>query len=227
MNNMYKNEYIPPTLTVDAILFQIIDKKLNVLLIQRTGEPFKDQWALPGIYNAVGETTHHALSRALLRKAGVDLSQIHRVEQLYTFDTVARDPRGHAVSVSYMCLGYDIMPKTDAGVQHPTWFPVDDLPELAFDHVSIIRYARRRLASKMTYTNIVAALLPNEFTLSELQVVHEAIFDHSLDKRNFRKKFLSLDFIKETGAIRQNGAHRPAKLYRFNTRKLQEIVSNY
>ena len=222
---MYQGEYIPPTLTVDVVLFQIIANKLSVLLVRRAAEPFKDHWALPGVYNARGETTLDAMHQALSRKAGVDSRKISQVEQLYTFDTVARDPRGHAVSVSYMCLANDLtVANTD---EQPTWFALDDLPELAFDHADIIRYAHERLKSKVTYTNIIFALLPREFTFRELQSAYEAILGRSLDKRNFHKKFLSFDFIRETGDMHQNGAHRPAKLYEFASRELQEIIQNY
>jgi 8-oxo-dGTP diphosphatase len=227
MNTMYTGTYTPPTLTVDAVVFQVIDGQLMVLLIQRATEPFRGQWALPGVYNAVSETTHDALERALEQKAGIAQDQIALTEQLYTFDTVARDPRGHAVSVSYLCLGQGVVERADGRTQHPTWFAVDKLPALAFDHAEIIRYARRRLTSKMTYTNIIAALMPPTFTLSELQTAHEAVLGRPLDKRNFRKKFLGLGFIEETGAMSSGGAHRPAKLYRFQSRTLQEIGGLY
>src|ERR671930_62620 len=94
--------YTPPTVTVDGVIFQLIDGELSLLLIKRAREPFKGSWALPGGYNNAGETTQEALDRVLAYKAGVRLSQLDLVEQLYTFDTVARDPRGHAVSITYL-----------------------------------------------------------------------------------------------------------------------------
>ncbi len=97
-------EYIPPTLTVDAVIFQLIDNKLSVLLVRRAREPFKNSCALPGGYNPQGETTSEVLHRILLTKTSVDTDRLKHIEQLYTFDTVARDPRGHAVSVTYMGL---------------------------------------------------------------------------------------------------------------------------
>jgi 8-oxo-dGTP diphosphatase len=224
---MYQGEYVPPTLTTDAVVFQLIDNRLSVLLIQRAAEPFRDSWALPGGYVAVGETTQSALDRILLAKAGIRPQQIHMVDQLYAFDTVARDPRGHAVSVSYLCLGNDIQPDQRSGIQNPIFFAINNLPRLAFDHDNIIHYAHKRLASKITYTNIISALLPNEFTLSQLQAAHEAILMRPLDKRNFRKKFLSLNLIHETGQLHRDGAHRPAKLYTFNTRRLQVLETQF
>ena len=101
---MYPDNYKPPILTVDSVIFQLLDGELSVLLIRRSNDPFKGAWALPGGYCAAGETTHGAMDRILETKAGINTKDLGLVEQLYTFDTVARDPRGHAVSVTYMGL---------------------------------------------------------------------------------------------------------------------------
>lgn len=219
--------YTPPILTVDSVIFQLTDDTLNVLLIRRAREPFKNEWALPGGYNPAGETTHQALSRILNAKAGVRTSSLIYIEQLYTFDTVARDPRGHAVSVTYMGLGRNIEPKNSKTSQHPQFFPVTNLPKLAYDHKEIIDYAHQRLQSKITYTNAVYALLEEKFTLSELQKAYEAILCRPLDKRNFRKKFLSLDLIQKTNQTHQHGAHRPARLYKFNQQSLETLSRSF
>lgn len=223
----YTSEYTPPILTVDSVIFQLIDNTLFVLLIQRQNEPFKDAYALPGGYNAAGETTNEAMTRTLATKAGVKLKDLKLVEQLYTFDTVARDPRGHAVSVAYLGLGKDIVPHTDTTTEVPAFFPVNDMPELAFDHAAIITYAHERLKSKLTYTNAVFALLDPNFTLSQLQAAYEAVLDRPIDKRNFRKKFLSLGLIKETDKFLQEGAHRPARLYTFNQQSLESLSRSF
>jgi len=224
---MYKGEYIAPTLTVDSIIFQLIDGQLSVLLIQRTQDPFNGSWALPGGYNAAGETTTEAMTRILERKTGLVASDLKLVEQLYTFDTIARDPRGHAVSVTYMGLGLDLNLEPSSTAQNPQFFPVSDLPSLAYDHADIIKYAHKRLQSKLTYTNAVYALLPPLFTLSHLQASYEAILGRLLDKRNFRKKFLSLDLIEPTDRQLQEGAHRPARLYQFKQQSLQALERNF
>lgn len=215
--------YHPPTLTVDCVIFQLIDSKLHVLLIKRAAEPFKGEWSLPGGYNAAGSTTLEALQRVLTLKVGLHLDDFPLVEQLYTFDTVARDPRGHAVSVSYMCLGNNLSPTHKQSEHLPTFMPIDNLPELAFDHSDVVRYARDRLRSKITYTTAIFALLPETFTLTQLQTAYEAIHGSVLDKRNFRKKFLAHDVLKPTKAYFQDGAHRPALLYRFRYRTLQPL----
>jgi len=224
---MYNKPYTPPTLTVDAVIFQLVEKDLCVLLIQRSKEPFAGEWALPGGYNPEGETTEDALARIVQQKTGLAVSSLKLVEQLYTFDTVARDPRGHAVSVTYMGLGKDVEPSHTSSVQNSQFFPVNDLPKLAYDHKKIIAYAHDRLMSKITYTNAVFALLPETFTLTQLQLAYEAILCRELDKRNFRKKFLSLNLIKDTGTYFRDGAHRPAKLYTFNSQSLEMLSRSF
>jgi len=212
----YKQAYKPPTLTVDAVLFQLVDDQLMVLLTRRAEEPFKGEWALPGGYSPEGQTTIQALASIVKRKVGLDITaDLRYIEQLYTFDTIARDPRGHAVSVTYMGCGYAIT--TVGGSQFAEWHPVDQLPTLAYDHADIIAYARERLSAKLAYTNAAMGLLDKKFTLSQLQTVYEAVLGRELDKRNFRKKFLNLELIRETSEVWKGGAHRPAKLYAFNS----------
>ncbi len=216
----YSTPYTPPTLTVDAVIFQLLGDELVVLLTQRSDDPFRGEWALPGGYNATGSTTIEALASVVKRKAGIDLdNDLAYIEQLYTFDTIARDPRGHAVSVTYLGCGRNVVPKSAEQVS--AFYPVDKLPSLAYDHAEIIRYARDRLAAKLTYTNAVSGLLDKKFTLSGLQSAYEAVMGRVLDKRNFRKKFLSLGLIHETPDMWREGAHRPAKLYAFNNESLE------
>lgn len=222
----YSTPYTPPTLTVDAVLFELHDGQLNVLLTKRAHEPFKGAWALPGGYCAAGQTTLEALASVVKRKVGIDIdTQLSYVEQLYTFDTVARDPRGHAVSVTYMGCGRGI--EVSSAEQYSEWFAIDDLPHLAYDHADIIKYARERLSWKLTYTNAAMGLLESKFTLSQLQTAYEAVFGRELDKRNFRKKFLTLGLIHETPDMWREGAHRPAKLYAFNNTSLEVLPRSF
>lgn len=222
----YTGPYIPPTLTVDAVIFRIEGGMLEVLLLERPNEPFEGWWALPGGYNAEGETTTHALRRIVKHKAGVDINKdLSHVEQLYTFDTVDRDPRGHAVSVTYTGWGREVKIR-DAGSK-TAFLQVNTLPELAYDHANIIKYARERLIAKMTYTNAVSAFLAPKFTLTQLQSAYQIIFDREFDKRNFRKKFLSLELIHDTGETWRDGAHRPAKLYEFNSKTLESLSRSF
>lgn len=220
-------DYRGPTVTVDSVTFRINHEQLEVLLIRRSREPFKNSLALPGSYNAAGETTFQALERTLRHKAGLDLAAARYTEQLYTFDTIARDPRGHAISVTYMSLGRSNELVLSHTVEEPQFYAVANLPELAYDHDEIIDYAHTRLRHKITYTNAVFALLANEFTFSQLQIAYEAILGKSLDKRNFRKKIMSLDLIRETGNMHRDGAHRPAKLYTFHANELQTLHASF
>lgn len=224
---MYPDGYIPPILTADTVIFQLVDSELQVLLIQRTQEPFKGAWALPGGYNAIGETTRQAASRVLKIKAGLDLAALKYVEQLYTFDTVARDPRGHAVSVTYLGLGQELSPRLSASTQNPNFFSINKLPRLAYDHTKIINYAHQRLRDKLSYTSVVFALLSEKFSLSQLQNAYEAVLGHKLDKRNFRKKYLEFGLIQPTNEYRRDGAHRPARLYRFKDQTLQNLGRSF
>lgn len=126
-----------------------------------------------------------------------------------------------------MGCGKDIVPKELNSTQSPGFFPVNDLPGLAYDHADIVTYAHQRLAAKITYTNAVFSLLDTYFTLSQLQSAYEAIFGHKLDKRNFRKKFLSLDLIRETNEYYREGAHRPARLFTFKSQELEILQRSF
>lgn len=222
----FSTAYEAPTLTVDAVIFRLTNDHLEVLLTKRAQEPFKDDWALPGGYCAKGQTTIEALGEIVKRKVGIDLdAQLAYVEQLYTFDTVARDPRGHAVSVTYMGCGRAIEPIP--AEQTVAWHSINQLPGLAYDHGKIIAYARERLGAKLTYTNAAMGLLDKKFTLSQLQTVYEAVLGREIDKRNFRKKFLSLGLIHETPDTWRDGAHRPARLYAFNSTSLEVLSRSF
>lgn len=223
----YSGPYVAPTLVVDAVLFQVVDDELHVLLVKRSQDPYKDHWALPGGYCPKGETTLDALRRITATKAGVNIDKdTSFVEQLYTFDTVARDPRGHAVSVVYLACGLSIACNSSA-TEETGFFPINSLPKLAYDHANIIEYAHNRLKGKITYTNAVYSMMPKLFTLTHLQTTYEAILGTELDKRNFRKKFLQLDLISGTGQKQADGAHRPAQLFKFNQQKLQTLTRNF
>jgi hypothetical protein len=197
-----------------VVIFTVSAGGLQVLLIRRSAEPFKDSWSLPGGLLNAGESLQDAAVRKLDDETG--LTDVF-LEQLYTFS----DLDGHgAVAVAYFAL-------VDASATHlarrrewlPAWFPIDDLPPLAFRNDEVIDYALRRLRAKLDYSNVAYSLLPAEFTLSQLQRTHEAILSRPLDKRNFRKRILSLDIIEATGRVASEGRHRPAQLYRFRERK--------
>jgi 8-oxo-dGTP diphosphatase len=199
--------------TVDIVLFTIRDRKLYLLLIKRLAKPFENRYALPGGFVHEDESVDAAAIRELREETGVD--QVY-LEQLYTFGDPKRDPRGRVITVAYYALvphNQSLQAGTDAA--DAAWFPVTDLPPLAFDHRKIVEYAHQRIRNKLDYTNVGFELLPDKFTLTELQLVHEAILGENLDKRNFRRKIIQKGIVKPTKEWRQTG-RKPAQLYRFN-----------
>jgi len=216
-----------PSVTVDIILFTITEETLKVLLVKRRIEPFRNMWALPGGFVGMNETLDQAAKRELQEETGV---KEHYLEQLYTFGEPERDPRGRVITISYFALinSKNLKLKADTDVIEAEWFSIDNLPELAFDHKEILNYALERLRYKLEYTTVAFQLLPKKFTLTELQKAYEIIFNKSLDKRNFRKKILSLGLIEETKET-SKGAHRPAKLYSFTKqhKQLENFIKSY
>jgi len=205
-------------IAVDNCIFTIKDTALHILLIQMRKKPFTDMWALPGGLIKTTESLDAAARRILKEETSV--SDIY-LEQLYTFSQIKRDPFGRVISIAYFALipepSVDL--KTMSKYKDVRWWKSSDLPKLAYDHSEIAKYARERLVGKIGYTNIVWSLMPRKFTLTELQETYEAILEKNLDKRNFRKKVLSLDLIKAMGEKTMRGAHRPAMLYRFRSRE--------
>lgn len=178
------------------------------LALRRPRPPFAGDWALPGTLVREDEDLHEAVGRILAEGPG--LPRPRHLEQLATFGAPDRDPRGRVFSASYLAL----VPRPVPVRETAAWWPVADPPPLAFDHAMILGGAMERLRAKLSYSNVAYGLLPDTFTLSELQAVYEAVLGRGLDKRNFRKKVLSLDVLTETEGQRR-GPHRPAQLYRF------------
>ena len=219
----YSYEYPHQAVTTDIVIFTVRNHALQVLLIERGEDPFKGSWALPGGFVRMEESLEACAKRELAEEAG--LTGVY-LEQLATFSEVNRDPRERVISVAYFtltpCEHLHLSAGTDA--VDARWFPILDLPELAFDHTKIIETAKQRLASKMEYSSIGLQFMSEEFTLSQLQVVYEQATGKILDKRNFRKWILSLDLIAETGKKYAAGAHRPAMLYRVKDRSDVSII---
>jgi len=198
--------------TVDIVLFTIRDRRLHVLLIRRLAKPFVNRYALPGGFVHEDESLETAAVRELREETGV--SKVY-LEQLYTFGDVKRDPRGRVVTVAYYALAsnqHTLQSGTDAA--DAAWFPVAELPPLAFDHRAIVEYAHTRLRNKLDYTTVGFELLPEKFTLSELQGVYQAILGTDLDKRNFRRKIAQQGIVKPLKEWQATG-RKPAQLYRF------------
>ncbi|KAB7619534.1 NUDIX hydrolase [Alkalilimnicola sp. S0819] len=208
--------------STDVVIFTIREGALSVLLVRRAREPYQGAWSLPGGRLAEGECLDGCAQRMLREQTGI--RDIY-LEQLYTFGQPGRDPRGRIVSVAYFAL----FPYGEAGCalaadERRCWRRVDGLAGLAFDHGEMVALARRRLASKLEYSTIALQLMPERFTLSELQGVYESILGETLDKRNFRKRLRALDCLEDTGALFRAGKHRPAKLYRASRPDRVQII---
>jgi 8-oxo-dGTP diphosphatase len=207
--------------TVDIVIFTVHDRELRVLLVERRYEPFRGRWAIPGGFVLSEESLEQAALRELREETGV---QDVYLEQLYSFGDPGRDPRGRVVTVAYFALisaARLLQAGTDAS--DARWCPMGKLPALAFDHDAILSYALVRLRNKLEYTTVGFQLLPEKFTLAQLQQVYEAILGKRLDKRNFRKKMALLGILRPTKEILRQGAARPARLYEFSARRFEKL----
>ena len=203
--------------TTDVVIFTIKDDQLKVLLVKRAHEPFKGKWALPGGYIRISETLDDAALRILKEKTNV---QNIYLEQLYTFGDPLRHPNSRVITCAYFALirSDDIVLSFEENTEitEVKWHPVHNLPALAFDHKEIIEYSLKRTRERLEFCPIAFQLLPQKFTLTELQKAYEMILMKKLDKRNFRKKFLSLAILKELDEYTKSGSKRPARLYSFD-----------
>jgi len=218
----YTYEFQRPALTVDCVVFGLDEEDLKIILIQRDREPFEGRWAIPGGFVHIDESLEEAAIRELKEETGV---QNVFLEQLYTFGDIDRDPRERVVSVAYYALvnlmDHDIRATTDA--RNAAWFSVDDIPSLPFDHDRIVEVALMRLKGKVTYEPIGFELLPEKFTLTQLQRMYEKILERDIDKRNFRKKILGMGLLKELDEVQIDVAHRAARLYMFDKKKYFQL----
>lgn len=231
MNNIHQDtaqnydasRYQRPSVTVDVVIFSILDDMLKVLLIKRDSWPFEGVWAIPGGFVQMDESLEQAAYRKLADETGVTNLEVY-LEQLYTFGEPNRDPRTRVITVAYFALvGAD---KIDLQVANEaddiSWFSVYNLPPLAFDHAAILDYALTRLRYKLEYSAVGFQLLPETFTLRELQDAYEIVLGTKLDKGNFRSKLRKTNVVEMVDGFRDTGG-RPARLYRFREDAVAEV----
>ncbi len=205
------HDFPKPSVTADIVIFTIQNNELKVLLIKRKLNPFKDKWAIPGGFVRINESLEDAAKRELEEETGV--KDVY-LEQLYSFGDPERDPRGRVITIAYMALinSEQIKLRAATDASDAQWFSVKKIPVLAFDHKKILEYSLKRLKWKFEYTAVAFSLLPKKFAISEIQKIYEIVFNKQFDKRNFAKKLISLDILKEEG-INTNVPYRPPMLY--------------
>lgn len=209
-------------LDVRVVVFSLRSEQLQVLL-----RPGATVWELPGCPVLVDQSLDEAASRSVQRLTG---QRDPYLEQLYTYGDAARSgPCGRLISVVYFAIlparalnATATAPALSKDEEPAQWFPADHLPALAADHGEVISYALRRMRYKLEYTAIGFQLLPEVFSLSELQNVYEMILGERLDKRNFRRRILQARIIEETSTLRA-GEGRPARLYRYRADAVAEV----
>lgn len=208
------DQYRNPSLAVDLVVFGYYENSLNVLLLNRKEEPFKNKWTLPGAFLQMQETFQDTCHRILDTKLG--MANFY-MEQLYSFDDPSRDPRGRVIAVSYYALinpgKFEIVAGNMAN--DVKWFSVEELPKLGFDHRGIFDTALKRVRSKILYDPVGFQLLDDEFTMPELHHLYETILQITIDRRNFRRKILDSGYLVSTGK-REGSQNRPPDLYKFN-----------
>ena len=216
----YCYKYPHPAVTTDCVIFGFDGEELKVLLIERGITPYKGHWAFPGGFLNPNETTEEGARRELREETGLDSAHI---EQLHTYSTPDRDPRERVITIAYIALVriQDVRGGDDAA--DAGWFPVENVPPLAFDHGEILRDALRRLRERIYFYPLGYELLPEKFTLKELQTLYEAVLGVQFDRRNFAKKMQRLDILTQLDETVWPTPKREAKLYSFNIEKYNEL----
>lgn len=214
-------EYVS-SISIDCIIFGFDEGELKVLLIKRAKEPLKDGWALPGGFVGQNEDIDVAAKAILEELTG--LKKIY-MEQLHTFGDVNRYPLARVISIAYSSLvkigDYELRAADNA--KEAVWHPVSKIPALVFDHGQMVEMALDRLKTNVQYHPIGFELLPKKFTLTQLQTLYETVLETTLDKRNFRKKILSMDLLIALDEFQRGAPNRAARLFKFDTQKYKEL----
>ena len=213
--NSFKDEN---SLTLETLIgiFSVNKGKIKILLMRKKDDPYKGHWILPGSILNVNETLEDNVNSVINEKLGLPSMYI---EQCYTFSELNRNQDARILATSYIGLIDNItlvLKKQDREGIELEWFDINSIPKTAYDHDQIIAKLVEYLRKRITNSNILRILFPSDFTLPELQKVYEQILNIKIDRRNFRKKLLNLDYVVYTGDVNEGYMGRPAKLYRFN-----------
>lgn len=213
-------KYPHPSVTTDCVIFGFDGSKLNVLLIERGIEPYKGRWAFPGGFLNMDESAEEGALRELKEETGLTGAYI---EQFHTFTDPKRDPRERVITIAYYALVriQDVKGGDDAAKAQ--WFALDEVPQLAFDHDVILRKALARLRERIHFQPIGFELLPEKFTMKELQSLYEAILEVKFDRRNFSKKMLHFELLNQLEETVWPTAKREANLFSFNKENYEEF----
>lgn len=218
---MYTYQYPHPAVTTDCVIFGYdLREGLSILLVQRGIDPFKGRWAFPGGFLRMDEDADTGARRELMEETGFEAESI---TQFGAFTAVDRDPRERVITIAYLALVRkgDVQGGDDAA--DARWFPVTAVPPLAFDHDRILRIALERLKEQIHFRPVGFELLPDVFTMSQLQALYEAILGVRFDRRNFASKMLKLGLLQPTGQRPADAARRIPQLYRFNLQKYDDL----
>lgn len=216
----YTYKYPHPSVTADCVIFGFDGVSIKILLIQRGIEPFKGKWAFPGGFMKIDETAEECAKRELEEETGLKNAV---VEQFYTFSDVNRDPRERVITVAHYALVRLSEVKGGDDAASARWFSMNEIPSLAFDHDRILRMAVNRLKERICFEPIGFELLPQVFTMTELQNLYEAILEVKFDRRNFYNKMLKLGILTEAEPRPANASRRTPSKYRFNAEKYREL----
>ena len=217
----YTYKHPHPAVTTDCVIFGYdVTEGLSVLLVQRGQEPFQGRWAFPGGFMKIDEDADTGALRELLEETGLRPAAI---EQFGTFTQVDRDPRERVITIAYFALVRKAEVQGGDDAAQARWFPVREVPPLAFDHDRILRVALGKLREKIHFEPVGFELLPEVFTMPQLQALYESILDVRFDRRNFAAKILKLGLLTEVGDRPAGTARRIPARYSFNREKYLEM----
>lgn len=217
---MYQYKYPHPSVTTDCVIFGFDGNKLQVLLVKRGIEPYKGKWAFPGGFLKLDESAREGALRELREETGLTDAYI---KQLHTFSEPERDPRERVITIAYYALVKIAEVKGGDDAEDAQWFTIDDVPSLAFDHDRILRKAIEELRRQIHFEPIGFELLPEKFTMRELQSLYEAILSVHFDRRNFYNKLRRLGILDELKERVNPSQKKEAYLYSFNKAKYDEL----